>query len=350
MITIRNVLITAGALALVVFIGVIDTATGLIPDITILYLVPIVTATVLVGLQYGSFIAVIAAIVELFSNIQVGVGLGITLFLDAGMHFLVFILSAILVDRLLGQLKRVTALEQRRSYDLSIAKGVLESVFTPFPAEYKDLSLGVKIAFSRELGGDYYHFADIDGKLFFCIGDIAGKSVSAALFSALLHRDITNALEDLDTLTAIVRQVNARMHESLPENIFVTLFCARINSGTITFINAGHEPPLLYSKQDKSVRLLETLGTLPLGIAPDLEVKQISIPFTPGDILLAVTDGITESAGFRDNPSEKLESLLRENANANPQDITETIFKNAMPNNTGPPSDDIIVACVKRER
>jgi len=342
-------LIVIGALALIIIIGFIDFVTGLLPDLTILYLIPIVFVTAFAGMRYGLFVAIAAGIAELTANILFGVDLGIILFFDATLHILVFLLGVFATDRLITQLRAITELEQKRTHDLEIAREIQRSVFTPFPPEYKDLTIGSRITFARELGGDYYHFADFNGKLFFCIADISGKGMAASLFSVLLHESIIDALKHSNSLAGIVSRVNTRMHASLPDNMFITLFCCFINSETISFINAGHEPPLLYSRQYDTVKLLESPTTLPVGIRPDLEIGVISEIFASGDILLAVTDGVTESAAFSEDPFEKLEVLLRGAKDQTPKDIAGIVFNRAIPAGQGFPADDIIVTCIKRQ-
>ncbi|MBE0447884.1 MAG: serine/threonine-protein phosphatase [Actinobacteria bacterium] len=346
---IGRLLIIISTLAFTIVVGYIDVVTGLIPDLTVLYLVPIIAGTIFIGLSYGLIVAMIAAIAEFTSNVQLGIGIDISLITDAILHLLIFLLGVILTDRLLTQLRVITEFEQKRSYDIDLAKEIHGSVFTPFPAEYGDLTIGTKLAFARELGGDYYHFSGLNDRLFFCIADISGKGIAAALFSALLHQNIIDALKHSDDLADIVAVVNSRMHAALPDNMFITLFCSLIRGEAISFINAGHEPPLLYSRQQNSVKLLESRTTLPIGIQPDLRIEPEIEAFNSGDILLAVTDGVTESATFLDSPFKKLETLLRENSDASPQYIADIIYNRANPDGLEQPSDDIIIACIKRQ-
>lgn len=343
-----RIIAVIGAIAFIAVVMIIDIITGLIPDLTILYLIPIIIVTASTGLPYGIVIVLAATIAELLANLQLGMSLDIDLFLDAILHLFVFVLGAIFTDRLVNQFRTITQLEQRRSYDLDIARGLHKSLFTPLPSEYNNLAIGSKLAFARELGGDYYYFKAIDKKFFFCIADISGKSVAAALFSALLHANIDDALESSTDLASIIAKLNSSMHKTMPENMFVTLFCSYIDGTKLSFVNAGHEPPLLYSKHDNAIKLLESGGTMPIGIQPDLEIQPEHLDFDPGDILLAVTDGVTESKAFREKPFEKLEALLYENLNTNPQTIVDIVYSTAVSNITDHLLDDVIIICVKR--
>lgn len=337
-----------GAVVFIVAVAFIDIITGLIPDLTILYLIPIIIITAFAGLTYGLVIVLASTVAEVSGNIQLGLRLDIDLVLDGILHLFVFILGAVFTDRLVNQFRTITQLEQRRSYDLDIARELHKSLFVPLPSGYNNLTIGSKLAFARELGGDYYYFKIIDKKFFFCIADISGKSVAAALFSALLHANLDEALENSTDLISIVKRLNSSMHKTIPENMFVTLFCCYIDDMKLSFVNAGHEPPLLYSKRHHTIKLLESRDKMPVGIQPDLEIQPEHLNFNPGDMLLAVTDGVTESQPFREKPFEKLKDLLYKNLSSDPQSIVETVFVTAIPNSIDHLQDDVIIICIKR--
>lgn len=342
-------IIAIGTLIMAFAIGLADALTGVTPDITILYLIPIILATVYIGLAYGLFVSFAAAIGELVFHTQLGIMHDANSTLDIGFHFLVFALVSLLIGTLITQLRVIRELEQRRDFDLDIAKGVHKSVFTPFPDRYKNLSIASKMEFARELGGDYYHVANTGDKLFFCIADISGKSISAALFSAMLHQNITEALEHTSDLAGIISRVNAHICPALPENMFITLFCSLFDDTSVSYVNAGHETPLLYSRRTDSIKRLSSKLTLPIGIKPELLIETQSEPFLMGDILLAFTDGVTESKNFRDMPYERLEASLYANSNSNPQDIVNVIYQKTILNGRKTPFDDVIIATIARE-
>jgi len=343
-----KILILLAAIVLVVIIGAIDTATGFIPDLTILYLIPIIAVTVYINLRFGLVIAILSSVAESVSNFLIGLAFGIAFLLDTTLHLLIFVLGAIVIDRFFTQLRTITDLESRRSYDLNVAKDVHASLFIPFPKEFRNIKIGMKIAFAREIGGDYYHIRAIDNSLFLSIADISGKSISAALFSALLHKSISDALDRTSDLAKIIEHVNSYVRPILPDNMFITLFCCIVGNEAIDFVNAGHEPPLLYSKLSNKVELLKSSVTLPIGIEETLVIELESRPFNSGDILLAVTDGITESKAFIKEPFETLEAIFLENVASDPQDIADNIFYKALPSGSTGPLDDIIIVCIKR--
>lgn len=111
-----RIIAVIGALVFVAVVMLIDIITGLVPDLTILYLIPIIIVTASAGLPYGVVIVLAAAVAELLANLQLGMRLDIDLLLDTILHLFVFVLGAVFTDRLVNQFRTITQLEQRRSY------------------------------------------------------------------------------------------------------------------------------------------------------------------------------------------------------------------------------------------
>lgn len=346
---ITQVLITAITLIAAVTIGIVD-VTGYLPEITILALIPIIAGTYYLGFGYGVFVAMIAAVSELIAHLLLETGARHTeVIANTISHTFIYILTAALIARLVRQLGTITRLEEQRNNDIDIAQKVHGSVFAPIPSQFGNMSIGSKVAFARELGGDYYFVTSIEERLFICLADISGKSIAAALFAALLNQSVTESLEHTSDLSALVDRINSRISSAFPEDMFVTMFCALISADELSYVNAGHPPPLLYSNQEGSLKLLQSRHALPIGIIPELKIESAIESFRPGEVLLATTDGITESRAFRDRPQEKLKEVLKQNADAEAQDLTDHIFAKAVPEDMKNPLDDVIVICIKRQ-
>jgi len=341
--------IIAITLIFAVSIGIADVSTGYLPEITIFILVPVMAGTYYIGFRFGLSVAIIAAASELVAHLALEAGAKHTeVIYSTVAHTFIYILTAALITRLVRQLEIISNLEEQRSWDLDIARSVHESVFTPIPGSFGTLSIGSRVAFARELGGDYYYVNGLGEDLFLCIADISGKSMAAALFAALLDQSVTEALEHTRDLKELVSRVNSNIDTAFPEDMFVTMFCALISGDALTYINAGAPPPLLYSRQAGSMKTLLSSQALPVGIERGLEIATTTEPFGPGDVFVVMTDGITESLAFREKPYEKLEELLDGSMDAEAQEITNAIFSRAVPKSDENPLDDIIVVCVKR--
>lgn len=159
----------------------------------------------------------------------------------------------------------------------------------------------------RTVSGDYFDFAiRPDGKMYFVIGDVSGKGVTAGLMMAGLQvafRIFSKSDPDPATL---VTQLNAALKENLPRSKFVTLFLGRLdtNSGAVEYVNAGHTPPL-WLRKDGARELTES--DLLLGIIPDAVFYNRTLQLEPGDSLVLFTDGVTEA---RDEEGDDLGSNI----------------------------------------
>lgn len=156
-----------------------------------------------------------------------------------------------------------------------------------------------------EIGGDYYDFMLLPGqRVAILLGDVAGKGVVAALLMAKLSADAKFCmLTEPDPATAITK-LNALMIHSGIADRFVTLVAAVLDpaSHTVTLVNAGHPPPLIYHRSTRTVE--EAIGSetagLPLGVLDSFEYASCQTSLKPGDSILAFTDGVTEATDIQD--------------------------------------------------
>jgi phosphoserine phosphatase RsbU/P len=190
---------------------------------------------------------------------------------------------------------------ERISREIEIAREVQERLF---PQSYPHIP-GVDLAGycrpAQVVGGDYYDFFLLrDGRLALALGDISGKGISAALLMASLRASLRSiaSLQQSD-LASLIRHVNNLVYESSTTNRYATFFYAEYDPGTrlLTYVNAGHNPP--YILRDAQAIPLEATGTV-VGLLPDAEYAQATIPMHPGDVLLAFTDGISEAMNHED--------------------------------------------------
>ena len=150
-----------------------------------------------------------------------------------------------------------------------------------------------------ELGGDFFDFAPgSGGSLFFTIGDVCGKGVPAALVMAglLASLRLLTAPRRGD-LPALVQELNRIAWELSPDHVYATMFhgCIDRLEGRLRYVSAGHGAVLLVKNNLRRAVRLESTGTV-LGLSTKAVFGQGSVPLEPGDILVAVTDGITEAS------------------------------------------------------
>ena len=181
----------------------------------------------------------------------------------------------------------------------------------------------------RHIGGDYYDFISVnEDEVIFCVADVSGKGVAAALlmanFQAYLH-----ALVGITTdLKKIIQDLNNRVVESAKGEKFITMFIARYNkiSRKLNYVNAGHNPPILTSQND-SILLKE--GTTGLGMLEKLfRLEEGEVEVAKNSRLLCYTDGLVEqeNEGGVDFGIEQLELIMHQNKACNSEDFNRILL------------------------
>lgn len=204
-----------------------------------------------------------------------------------------------------------------------------------------------------EIGGDYYDFIQReDGRLVIALGDVSGKGTAAALLMSSLHASIHAQTGSHDTLVETISAVNRYLADNIPSNRFVTLFYAELDpsSGAVSFLNAGHNPPLIVHAAGTVEQLAS--GGLPLGIKADAEYREGRTTLQLGDVLVIYSDGVTEAAspsGEEFGPTRLYEVVSR-NVDASAAGIRDRIESALTKFSQGTQAaDDITLVIVKRQ-
>jgi serine phosphatase RsbU (regulator of sigma subunit) len=227
--------------------------------------------------------------------------------------------------RLVAQIGRFAAIKlettrlreeaiQKRIMDeeLKTASSIQRRLLPPAPTGIPNFTFVGKNQPCRTVSGDYYDFIlRPDGKIYFVIGDVSGKGVTAGLMMAGLQVAFRIFAKSDPDPSILVTQLNVALKENLPQSKFVTLFLGRLdtNTGAIEYVNAGHTPPLLLTKTG-AVELTES--DLLLGVVSRAEFTTRHMQLEPGDSLILFTDGVTEArdAEGADLGSETIGSAL----------------------------------------
>jgi len=204
-----------------------------------------------------------------------------------------------------------------------------------------------------EIGGDYYDFIQRDdGRLVIALGDVSGKGTAAALLMSSLHAAIHAQTGSHDTIVETISAVNKYLAENIPPNRFVTLFYAELDpeSGAVSFLNAGHNPPLIVHAAGTVEQLAS--GGLPLGIRADADYREGRTHMQMGDVLVIYSDGVTEAAspsGEEFGPTRLYEVVSR-NVDASAAGIRDRIESALTKFSQGTKAaDDITLVIVKRQ-
>jgi sigma-B regulation protein RsbU (phosphoserine phosphatase) len=145
------------------------------------------------------------------------------------------------------------------------------------------------------VGGDYFDFIEFeDGKIVFCIGDISGKGMAAALLMANFQANFHTLINKRTSLKEFIHALNLSVNRITQGERFITFFIAQyeINTRELRYINAGHNPPVLVTNDE--VILLDKGCTI-LGSFVELPEVEVGSLFLDNEaIILAFTDGLTD--------------------------------------------------------
>jgi phosphoserine phosphatase RsbU/P len=207
---------------------------------------------------------------------------------------------------------------------------------------------------SYQIGGDYYDFIlCADGRLVVALGDVSGKGTSAALLMSSLHAAVHAQVASCRSITESIGAVNRYLADNTPANRFVTLFYAELDpqTGSLSFINAGHNPPLIAHEGGTLEQL--AAGGLPLGIVPDFDYREGRTQLRHGDVLVAYSDGVTETQNPKGEEfgTLRLQEVISQNIERSAAAIRDKIEAALSAFAQGTPAvDDITLLIVKRER
>ena len=260
------------------------------------------------------------------------------------------------------------AIENARLYRLAVEKGRLERELQM--ARQVQLSLlpdetpqipGWEFAATwlpaRQVAGDYYDFINFDdGKVGVVIADVTDKGMPSALFMAMTRSVIRASVNNAQSPVAGIRNANRLICADTTGGMFVTLFYAQIDPilGSITYVNAGHNPPLYahLHPQNDELQLEELSRTgIALGVLPDMSFSEKTITLLPGESLLLYTDGVTDAHNNQevDYGTGRLESFMKFSKGKSAEE-TITALIQSVQNFTqdSKPFDDLTVAMIRR--
>ncbi len=221
--------------------------------------------------------------------------------------------------------------KRRMDEQLSVAREIQRSLL-PQP----DKNLAYVCALSQnlpcyEVGGDYYDYFTLEGGRFgFALGDVAGKGMAAALLASLVQGVLSAQTQFEAPLPVMMSNINRILAQRGTGNRFVTFFFGILDpDGTCTYVNAGHNPPIVVSRDGAMKEL--TSGGMVLGLFPGAPYESDKIQLQPEDHLVLFTDGVVEAlnSGGEEFGQDRLTALLRDSARCSTAEIL-TRLRNAV--------------------
>ena len=223
----------------------------------------------------------------------------------AGLAFLIFILHRYVRNG--KRLWEADVKQARIGSELRIARRIQEEMLPKASLDRSDLTARGSLTPAKEVGGDLFDYYIREEKLFFCIGDVCGKGVPAAMVMAVTHSMLRMLSQQEEAPARILGELNREACRNNVSGTFVTLFLGvlDLSTGRLRYCNAGHDRPVLVGD---SVEELPALANVPVGVFDDVTYQEQEAMVAPGSLLFLYTDGVTESmdAGRRQFGRERL--------------------------------------------
>ncbi|MCK9631468.1 MAG: SpoIIE family protein phosphatase [Methanoregula sp.] len=274
----------------------------------------------------------------------------------------VFIFSTI-IQNLISE--RKTRLEKekletemaRKNAELQIAAEIQRNFLPETLPKTEGFDIAAKSIPAKEVGGDFFDVIPLEvmpissSRTGIMIADVSGKGVPAALFMALSRIVVRVTAMWFRKPSEVISFANPIIANNSKTGMFVTLFYGVIDKDTrtLTYVNAGHNPPIVLRKKTGEIEEL-TLTGMAVGALEDATYSQQEIPLAPGDVMVLYTDGITEAVNDREEMYDlpRLIETIRNNSNSSSKELADEIISSVFAfSGTTPQFDDITLMVVK---
>ena len=291
----------------------------------------------------GSQLLIAVPIKEIYSKI-------INMSLISG---LLLLLTALLILYILHRavksafkLQAATFHNEVMNKELSIANVIQMGMVPAEKLNLPEVELYASMKPAKAVGGDLYDYDVIDGRLFFCVGDVSGKGIPAALFMTTAVNLFRMAIKSQTDPTAIATQMNELLSQNNRRFMFVSMFIGVVDlkTGVLNFCNAGHNPPVVDG------RFMEVKANTPLGLVGDMVFESETYSNIIGKPLFFYTDGLNEAKSIENEQfgNERLLSELKAKPFKSCSERVEWM-RSAVEKHTegAEPSDDMTMMCIE---
>jgi serine phosphatase RsbU (regulator of sigma subunit) len=314
-----------GFLGLFVLIASLDLVIDHDLSLFALYLIPTLYCAWFLGTHWGYISCLASAVVWVIDDWG-----GAVFFHDTWIPYwniterlIVLTVIVAIVSALKDGLENAYEAERRGvQKEFEIAQEVQMRLLPSQTPDYPRLEFGFFYQSALEVGGDYYDFVPFSPeRMGIAVGDVSGKGLSAALLMASLQGLVrTNLAVRQGDVARLVTQVNDSLYKLTAGNRYATLFFAVIDVSdqTLQYVNAGHNPPLLFRNGTSPAHSLSTAESLedggpPVGMFAQSQYQSEHVLLHDGDVLIAYTDGVTDALNLQQEEfgKERLSAIVR---------------------------------------
>ena len=221
--------------------------------------------------------------------------------------------------------------KERISQELELASSIQKQILPKGFERIKGMDIATHFSPAKEIGGDYYDLSLKNNNLSVTIADVSGKGVPAAFLMAL-SRSMLKTINYVSNYTPAeeLDLFNKIVYPDITEDMFITVMNAEYNLDTslFTYSSAGHNPLVIYKKENDTIELYGTKGVA-IGFIEDYNYKENSFEVKSGDIIVFYTDGIIECEN-RDRElfgTQRLIDIVYKNKNLSAKELKEKILE-----------------------
>lgn len=259
--------------------------------------------------------------------------------------------AAVAIER--ARLDEQAELKKRLDYELGLARQIQTSFLPSRPPRLPGYDIAAAWHAARLVGGDFYDMIPLQHeRLGLVMADVSDKGLAAALFMALTRTVIRTMAIGKPTPREALERANDVIIADAQSDMFVTAFYGVLDTtnGRVEYVNAGHNPPLVYRHISQTVHPLKEHG-IALGIMPNVDQPQAMLQLECGDVLVMYTDGVTDALdiGEEEFGLSRLTEIVQEHSEKSAQGLTDEILGAVQEFTKGAAQfDDLTLMVVKR--
>ena len=234
----------------------------------------------------------------------------------------------------MANLTKVTAEKERIATELDVATEIQSGMLPKDFPVHENFELLATMKPAKEVGGDFYDYYFIDEThLAITVADVSGKGIPAALFMVIAKtvlKNFTMSMHNREGLAEVVAASNDKLCANNEAMMFVTAFVGVLDlqSGEFVFVNAGHNPPVVYHAEENHCDFLDVKKNFVLGPMDGIPFAEQKISLKPGDLLFLYTDGVTEALNVNDEeylPDRLIDFMNSTDCTANLETLLENV-------------------------
>jgi len=309
--------------------------------------IPLAVVSLIAGSVFGSALAILINPLVVFYQMR----FALMIVTVNGVLALAVGLVTYTYEQMRRQIEAAAVVRARLEQEMSLAReiqmGLLPKAFPKIPG----LDIFGFTVPSRHVGGDCYDVIDLGhGRLAITIGDVSGKGTPAAILMANVQASVRALAETGMPESLLIERVNRIVCSSTDDGVFITFFYCVLdaNSGELSYVNAGHNPPFTLRSDGTRVEL--TKGGLVLGFTPNARYEEGRATVGPGGGLVLFTDGITEAANAEGEMfgDERFRDVVVRHRGRPAREIEERVYSSVTRFADGAPqTDDLTMVVVK---